>query len=86
VKSASQFQLAATQDPRFEPMSDQGDSRRRRARVGSGGSQDGSGSEVEDQPREASSPKESDIEPVRANIVFFSYISKYVFNFKHQVY
>ena len=61
-------------------MSDQGDSRRRRARVGSGGSQEGSGSEVEDQPREASSPKESDIEPVRANTVFFlfAYISKYV--------
>ena len=81
MKSASQFQLGATQDPRFEPMSDQGDSRRRRARVGSGGSQEGSGSEVEDQPREASSPKESDIEPVRANIVFlFTYISKYEFN------
>ena len=79
MKSASQFQLPAAQDPRFEPMSDQGDSRRRRARVGSGGSQDGSGSEVEDQPREASSPKESDIEPVRANIVYFplTFQSKY---------
>ena len=60
-------------------MSDQEDSGRRRARVGSGGSQDGSGSEVEDQPREASSPKESDIEPVRSGIVFY-YLHFKVFN------